>query len=66
MLGEIGIRITDKTDDEYDINEVIDDINMVIEKHGLRVRQFAEWKRFRDSCIKEKKFMDNLFIGELK
>ena len=58
---DIGVRLVDGTGEgNFDIYEVMDDINIVLEKHDLRVKQFGEWERFVNSCIKEKEFIENL------
>ena len=64
---DIGMRLIDMAGDgDFDVYEVMDDINMALEKHGLRAKHFGKWENFVDSCIKEKEFIENLIsiVGE--
>ena len=57
-MADIGIKLSEKTDDPRDIEEMIDKINEVIEEYGFRVSTYSDWGKFRKLCVKETQFYE--------
>jgi len=63
-MNDMGIRLSDESGEnrrDEDILDMIDKINEVIEEYDFRVRQWAKWEKFSESCVKEQKFVEDLY-----
>ena len=63
-MYDMGIRLSDKSGENRrveDISDMIDKINEVIAEYDFRAHQWGEWEKFSDSCVKEKKFVEDLY-----
>ena len=59
---DIGIKLVDKTGNGCDIDELVDVINIALEKYDYRVKQWGDWEGFRKSCVKEEKHVNSLLL----
>jgi len=49
----LGIELSEKTDDPKNIDEMMEKIDVVISEYGFQVLQYGDWDKFRKSCIME-------------
>ena len=59
-MVDIGIKLSEKDDETKDVYEMMDQLNLVAYDYGFKISQWADWEKFKESCIKEKIFVDKL------
>jgi len=59
-MSDMGLKLSEKDDDIKDLDEMLERINLVVYDYGFRISQWGEWEKFKESCVKEKIFIDKL------
>lgn len=57
---DIGIQLSNKLGEIPDMKELIDAINEAIERFGFRAQRYAKWTDFRQGCVMEDRFIQDL------